>query len=127
MGMTRQPGPGGNGVGTKQGQQPGRPVHRLDGTETQTEQGGPEQNSAHQVFQRALRREVSTPSPEVDAGEHQLGTTAGDKVLYVAQAGFERQGTAMAACCRNDAEGAAVATTILHLEIGSRLAASPPA
>src|ERR1700691_5971258 len=84
------------------------------------------QNGGHQFFQRALRREVSPPTPQVDAGKNQLGTTADGKGLYMAQASFERQGTAMTACRRNDAEGAAVATTILHLKIGASLAARPP-
>ena len=76
----------------KRRQQLRRPVHGLDGAETQARQGGLAQNGAHQFFQRALRLEVPAPAPQVDAGEHQLGAAGVGKSLHLArQASRERE------------------------------------
>ena len=67
-----------------------RPVHRLNRAETQTGKCGVPQYRIHQVAKGLLRAEISAPAAEVDTGKHQFDAAGGGKLLYVAQAGFER-------------------------------------
>ena len=107
-------------------QQFGRPVHRLDRAQAQARERCFTQDGAHQPLERACRREVAAPAPQVDSGEHQLRAAGRREGLNRAQAGRERHRTAVAARRRNHAEGAAVAAAVLHLQIGARLPASGP-
>lgn len=107
-------------VGQK-GDQSGIPVHGLDGAEAEQGQGGLVEDATEQGGQRGARREIAAPAAEIDAGEDELMASGGDKPLDLPEDGLGGEAARGAAGEGDDAEGAAVRTTLLNLQVGPGL------
>ena len=103
-------------------------VHGLDGAEAKEREIGFVEDLADDARQRGLQLaglgcEIAAPAAEVDAGEDQFIAAGGDKAANLREDTIGGQTARGAARFGNDAERAAVAATLLDLEIGACLRA----
>ena len=111
----------------------GIPVHRLNRAQPKSRQAGPLQappfqDLSHQPSQRLrrstwLREQIASPAAKINAREHQFVAASRDKSFHLAQHGGARQAPRRSTRLRNHAEGAAVAASLLDLQIRPRLLA----
>ena len=79
------------------------------------------QDRGDQVFETLRGLEVASPAAEVDARQDQLFSALIDEAADIVEAGGEGDGARGPAGGGDDAEGAAIAASILHFEVGAGL------
>ena len=104
-----------------EGEEVGGPVHGLDGAEAEAREDGFAQDRGDEVFETLHGLEVASPAAEVDSRQDQLFSTLIDEAADIVEAGGERDGARGPAGGGDDAEGAAIAASILHFEVGAGL------
>jgi hypothetical protein len=92
------------------------PVHGLHGTDAKARDRGGFKDFCQQVFKAGLRCEIATPTAKIDAGDSKLLASGADEIVDRANDFVARQGAAVAAGGRDDAESAAIAAAVLNFQ-----------
>src|SRR5579863_3079790 len=89
------------------------PIHGFDGTDAELFEASFFEVCADELFEPCWFCEVSSPSSEVDSGDHHLTLSGGDQGVHLGQNLAQLQRPALSAHGRNHAERAAIVAAVL--------------
>lgn len=121
VGVRRQARMLAGGEFSKEGEQFGSPVHRLDGAEAQAREAGLAEDGGDEIDEVQRRRQIASPSAKIYSREDEFLTARRRESADIVKAGFERDGAAGTACGRDYAEGAAMIAAVLDFEVRAGL------